>query len=257
MVHQTNQLLELAPKNNSLLYFVFFSTLTSYNIHWYFTPFSDAEKIRSQWTRQFRFVHIIMAIGGAAGAAWFFLSLRNQWSWILIGMLLTFLYTAPKLPFEPFSKLKKIAIGKTIYLASVWTYVTTVLPILVSDNSFNTLDLFFCGGRFFLIYCICILFDYRDREQDKKEGIRSFITYFNEKGIDRLFVISFLLFVLFTSLLIFYKIIIPYIIMLLIPGLIVALLYQQAKKNHSDYLYYIVLDGLMMFSSLLTLFMSI
>lgn len=198
-----------------------------------------------------------MAVGGAAGAAWYFLSLKNQWGFILIGMLLTFLYTAPKLPFTPFTYLKKIAVGKTIYLASVWTYVTTVLPIVVSDNSFNTIGILFCGGRFFLIYCICILFDYRDREQDKKEGIRSFITYFNEKGINRLFVFSFLLFVLFTSNLILYKIMIPYIIVLLVPGLIVAVLYQQAKKNHSDYLYYIVLDGLMMFSSLLTLFMSI
>jgi hypothetical protein len=33
-------------------------------------------------------------------------------------------------------------------------------------------ELLFCCSRFFLIYAICILFDYRDRDQDKQEGIR-------------------------------------------------------------------------------------
>jgi len=31
----------------------------------------------------------------------------------------------------------------------------------------------------------------------------------------------------------------------------VALLYRRAKQDFSDYLYYVVLDGLMMFSGLL------
>jgi hypothetical protein len=42
--------------------------------------------------------------------------------------------------------------------------------------------------------------------------------------------------------------------LLLVPGIIVAAIYPVSKKNFSDYLYYFVLDGLMMFSSLLTLF---
>lgn len=256
MIHQTNQLLHLQYNFTTLLYFVFFSTLCSYNIHWYFTPFSSSEKIRSQWTQKHRYIHIVLAITGAAGSAWFFFSLGDKWIWILPATLLTFLYTAPKLPFAVFSHLKKVAIGKTIFLSAVWMYVTTALPLLVSGKSWNRSDALFCTGRFFLIYAICILFDYRDRDQDKKEGIRSLITYFCEKGINRLFASSCLVFVVSTTLLLLYNISIPVIIALLIPGLLTALLFQEAKKNNSDYLYYFILDGLMMFSSLLTLFMS-
>lgn len=255
MVHQTNQLLQLRYNFTPLLYFVLFSTLCSYNVHWYFTPVSSSEKTRSHWTQKHRYIHLVLAIAGAFVSAWFFFSFGNKWIWIGPAILLTSLYTAPKLPFVVFRYLKKVAIGKTIYLSAVWMYVTTALPLLISDKSWNGADVLFCIGRFFFIYAICILFDYRDREQDKKEGIRSLITYFSEKGINRLFVSSFLVFVISTTLLLLYNISIPVIITLLIPGLLTALLFQEAKRNDSDYLYYFILDGLMMFSSLLTLFM--
>ncbi len=256
MVHQTNQLLQLRYDFTPLLYFVFFSTLCSYNIHWYFTPVSFSEKIRSYWTQKHRYIHLILAITGAAGSAWFFFSFGKEWIWIIPAILLTFLYTAPKLPFTVFSHLKKVAIGKTIYLSAVWMYVTAALPLLISGKSWNGRDVLFCISRFFFIYAICILFDYRDREQDKQEGIRSLITYFSEQGINRLFVSSFLLFVVSTTLLLLYNISIPVIITLLVPGLLTALLFRVAKRNDSDYLFYFILDGLMMFSSLLTQFMS-
>ena len=87
---------------------------------------------------------------------------------------------------KPFHLLRKVAIGKTIYLSFVWMYVTSLLPILL-DGRITVAGILFCCSRFFLIYAICILFDYRDRENDKREGIRSMITYFGEQGVDRLF----------------------------------------------------------------------
>jgi hypothetical protein len=158
MVHQTNQLLQLDYDFTPLLYFVFFSTLCSYNIHWYFTPVSFSEKIRSYWTQKHRYIHLILAIAGAAGSAWFFFSFGKEWIWIIPATLLTFLYTAPKLPFTVFSHLKKVVIGKTIYLSAVWMYVTAALPLLISGKSWTGRDVLFCISRFFFIYAICILF---------------------------------------------------------------------------------------------------
>ena len=257
MVLQTYQLLQPGYTNNALLYFTFFSTVCSYNLHWYFSPVIDSEKIRSQWTRRHRKLQGVLALLGAVGAIWFSFVLIDNLKWFLPAALLTFLYTAPKLPIPATGILKKIAVGKTIFLAFVWTYVTTALPLLVAGTPWTMPAVLFCLCRFFLIYAICILFDCRDREQDRKEGIRSFITFLSEKGIDRLFVTSFLLFVVSTSLLLLYNLQAHTIILLLVPGLLAALLYKHAKKNHSDYLYYFILDGLMMFSSLLTLLFSI
>jgi len=257
MVQQTNQLLNLQYNSSFLLFFVFFSTLCSYNLHWYLTPFATSEKIRSQWTQRHRITHISLICIGLLGSAWFFFTLIDHWIWIAPSAVLTFLYSAPKFPHPIFRHLKKVAIGKTIFLSFVWMYVTTALPVLLSGKAWGGMELLFCASRFFLIYAICILFDYRDREQDKQEGIRSMITYFSSRGVDFLFIISLLVFVLATIALSFYGVTLLVILALLIPGLVTGLLYRTAKINHSDYLYYFVLDGLMMFSSMITVFLPI
>jgi 4-hydroxybenzoate polyprenyltransferase len=149
--------------------------------------------------------------------------------------------------------LRKVAYGKTILLAAVWMYVTTVLPIVISTGKWSPDYSFFTLSRFFLIYAICILFDYRDREDDKAAGIRSMITYFSERGITKLFFLSLALFALFTLWLLMDDYSLRDVILLLIPGFILALLYNHAKLNLSDDLYYFVLDGLMMLSALLML----
>jgi len=136
-------------------------------------------------------------------------------------------------------------------------YVTSLLPVIVAGAPWNGATVLFALSRFFLIYAICILFDYRDREGDKAEGIRSLITLLNEKGIDSIFIISLALFALSTISLISYHYPVFYILLLLIPGIIVGALYQRAKRDFSDYLYYFVLDGLMMFSGLLMLIFRI
>ncbi len=46
------------------------------------------------------------------------------------------------------------------------------------------------------------------------------------------------------------------ILLLLIPGIILAFLYPMARRNFSDYLYYFILDGLMMLSALLSILMA-
>ena len=132
-----------------------------------------------------------------------------------------------------------------------WTYVTAALPILIEENIITTKAILFCISQFFLIYAICILFDFRDREDDRAEGIRSMITYFNEKGIDILFFISVVVFVILVFLLSMVGIEWGHIILLMIPAVILVFLYKYSKRNFSDYLYYFVLDGLMMFSGLL------
>ena len=181
--------------------------------------------------------------------------LTQYWFWIGISVVLTFLYSAPKIPADFAYFLKRIAIGKTIFLALVWTYVTSTLPILLADERWQISHVLFCLGRFFYIYAICIIFDYRDREQDRLEGIKSMITYFNETAINVLFYACMIIYFLLTAALVFYGFSVTLIIILLLPAVIVAGLFSYLKKNFSDYLYYFFLDGMMAFSALLTAFL--
>lgn len=253
MVVQTYQLLIHSRPSFNLMAFVFFSTICSYSFHWYLTPHSVAPSERIIWANRHKHWHFLLYLIGLTGSVYFFSFIRQYWLALAFGAFVTFLYSAPKLPHPVFRKLKDIAIGKTIFLAFVWMYVTTILPMVVADAPWEPDFIWFVLGRFFFIYAICILFDYRDREDDKIDGIKSLITYFGEKGIDRVFALSLVLFALTTIALYSFHSSLFLIGILLLPGAMVAILYPYAKRNFSDYLYYLVLDGLMMFSGLVML----
>lgn len=253
MIWQTSRLLLATAPSGRLLGFVFFSTICSYNFHWWLTPKSASASHRVNWTNRHKLLHFILYLVGAVGSGVYFLYLWRYIPALLFGVLLTFLYSAPKLPQKMFRQLQHIAVGKTIFLAAVWTYVTAVLPVVISDSPWHPSFFWWVASRFFLIYAICIIFDYRDRDDDKAHGIRSLITLFDERGIDRLFTLTISLFFLTSIALSVFHFPAFYILLLLVPGLLTAALYRTAKRNFSDDLYYIVLDGLMMFSGLLML----
>jgi 4-hydroxybenzoate polyprenyltransferase len=257
MVYQVSYLFLNDTVPGVFFLFVFFATVCSYNFHWWLTTHSATGSERLKWAKKNKFLHLILYIIGLAGSAIFFFILRQYWFWIGIGAFVTFLYSAPKIPQKIFIGLRRVAIGKTIFLAFVWMYITTVLPFVIFGQHWQAGFTWFACSRFFLIYAICILFDYRDRQDDKSDGIRSMITFFNERGINNLFAFSLILFAGFTAMLYESGVNLFEIIVLLIPGVIAAALYNYAKKHFSDYLYYFVLDGLMMLSAVLMLLQRI
>ena len=257
MVTQTNHFFSLQYSIGTFYLFVFCATLCSYNFHWYLTPFVASASPRIAWNDTHRrlllSIYIVMLIASAILT----LQLIEHWLPLSIGVLATFLYSAPKIPHKYFSLLSKIAVGKTLFLTFVWMYVTTALPILIANTPWTTAHTLFCISRFSLIYAICILFDYRDREADRAQGIKSMITWMSEKNILLIFLTALALFVISTIALYQQSFSIFTIALLLIPGGIVLGLYNYARKHFNDYLYYFILDGLMMFSSLLTLLFRI
>ncbi|HTL10427.1 MAG TPA: hypothetical protein VL307_19265 [Chitinophagaceae bacterium] len=257
MVYQLQLLFPVLKISTAFYSFVFFSTICSYNFHWWLTTDAETGTERLRWATRYKQLHLVLYFIGLAGAGIGFLLLRQHWAWIALGAFVTFLYSAPKIPMKFFIGLRRIAVGKTIFLAFVWMYVTTMLPLLIVADKWQLSFTWLACSRFFLIYAICILFDYRDREDDKASGIRSMITHFNEAGINLLFAISIGLFVIFTVALYFTGTTLVETILLLVPGVITASLYGYAKRHFSDYLYYVVLDGLMMLSSLLLMILYI
>ncbi|WPQ65709.1 UbiA family prenyltransferase [Chitinophaga sancti] len=247
LIWQTNTLLNLHPVNIDYYKFAFFSTICSYNFHWYLTPAEYSSSPRLQWGVRHKNLQLVFAIIGGIGAAICFWDLKAYWLELSGAAFLTFLYSAPKIPIPPFTWLRKIAIGKTIFLTSVWVYVTNVLPIFLSGAHFTTQAVLYIVHRFFIIYALCILFDYRDVESDKREGIRSLITWLSKPALMRLYFFSLLISALF-AFLVCRDIITFY---LLTPIVITALLTKYTLNTRSDYYYYFVLDGLVMLSAVL------
>lgn len=257
MINQTYYLLLHVPPDKNFLAFAFSATMCSYSFHWYLTSQSEVDSPRITWLKKHRIFHLIFFFIGLGGCIIFFFRLLPHWYWLGVSALITFLYSAPKIPHPLFRALRKVAIGKTIFLTLVWTYVTAILPVIIAGENFTIPAILFIVSRFFFIYAICIMFDFRDRADDRAIGIRSMVTWFSEKGVDRLFFLSLLVYAICTVLLFNYGFSVLNIVLLLIPGVITAAIYNYAKRNFSDYLYYFILDGLMMFSALLILIFRI
>ena len=248
MVYQTALLLNLQFPL-ALYAFVFSGSVCSYNFHWYLTPpHLPASTTKLKWNLANRTLHFFLSIAGLIGAGITSLLLIEYWIWLVLTGFFTFLYSAPMINHPWTLWLRRIAIGKTIFLAFAWTHVTTLLPLLIHSSNLETQAVLFVINRFFFIYAICIVFDRRDVEHDRKEGIKSLITYLHPKGVDKLFWSS-LLIVLFTSVLLYQWFTLIELIILFVPALIMGSLYEHSKQNNSDYLYYFSLDGLMALSA--------
>lgn len=248
MVYQTALLFKAHP-SFTFYVFVFAGTLCSYNFHWYFTHVTDPSQLtlKTGWHIKYRSLHLAIAVAALIISGFAAFLLLQHWLWLALSALFTFLYSAPKVPLWPFNKLKRIAYGKTVFLALAWMHVTTMLPLLVQDINWDTPQILFALNRFYLIYAICILFDLRDRMHDRLEGIKSMITQMSLQQVSVIYygiLVAWLVTTLWLSLYFLTGIIIA----LLVPGFILAFGYTWFKKAQNDYIYYFMLDGLMVIS---------
>jgi hypothetical protein len=248
MAWQTFELFNI-PIHPDLLGFIFSGTLCSYNFHWYLTPpQAEKENRKRMWNQMNRKLHMGLSVSGLVAAIYFAFGLREYNTFLFLTALLTFLYSAPKIPFKLFQLLKTVSIGKTFYLALAWTHVTIILPFITGNSSLDASAWLFILNRFIFIYSICILFDYRDRREDIEQNIRSMVTIMTEKNINLVFYSCIFLFYASLGLMIpFFS---PVILVALgLPALPISLLYSYFKTHTSDFNYYFILDGIMILSA--------
>ena len=251
MACQTSWIFSEGLVSHDLLFFIGFATLCSYSFHYYLSDHSFLPSPRVKWTLANRSWVGFLFITGILGASWFGWALREHWIWLIPAVVATFLYSAPKIPHKHFRALRKVAIGKTIFLAFIWMYVTAVLPIVEYGGEWTNTMRIYCVNQFFFLYAICILFDIRDREDDKADGVRSLITYLNSDNIKRLYYFSLGIAMASLGVMMIKGIPTASIVILLIPVLILFFIYDKAVQDLSDSFYYFFLDGLMALSALL------
>ncbi|HSF46042.1 MAG TPA: hypothetical protein VLA58_08520 [Chitinophagaceae bacterium] len=232
------------------LWFVFFSTLLSYSFHSIINTVYNDVSPRHQWNLKNRkWLLLILFISGIA-TLWIFR--QNYLDNILpfvAGGILTFAYSAPNLPGKFFELLRRIAFGKTFFLAFMWAYATTMLPVLAYDPNANPISAFL-GSRFYLVYAICILFDLRDRKEDREKGIRALPTMVGDPAVKAFYFASLLIAAFFSFMETWPALTVTSII-LLIPVVIGVFLFRLTKFRDSEMMYYVYLDGLMMLSAIL------
>lgn len=234
--------------------FVASSTLLSYCFHWYLLNDNLSISSRISWTGKHKKHLAILAILGAIGAAFFFYYLQPYWKQLAIPAFITMIYTAPKLP--ALNKLKSLAVGKTFLLAFTWAYVTIILPLWIYASTWEKEYTMFFISRFSLIYLICLLFDFRDRKDDMEQGLTTLPSRISIKGLRIVFYSILALFFISTLILLNTGFELSEVLIMLIPGIILLMIFPFATRNFDDYLYYFILDGLMMLSALMSIVMA-
>lgn len=174
---------------------VFSSTLLVYNVHYLLKKSTPELSDRYGWSQQHKVWHyLLLAIGlvGCAAAA-FYLS-KSLLIACMILAVLSFSYSIPLLPFKDKKRLKDFGWIKILVLTTVWTIVTTVLPILFHEQALSGYP-YDIAMRFVFMFTLCVAFDIRDMQTDMEAGIATLPNLIGIKGCYKVMSTSMILFI--------------------------------------------------------------
>ncbi len=203
------------------------------------------------WSLRNKGVHKILLVAGCALIliSLFSFQLHHFIILIVLGGI-AFLYSFPVLPFAKGKRIKDYGLLKIITLALLWTLVTVWFP--VSNMPVNTsIFLLVFGKRFIFMFVLCLLFDMRDIEIDKRENIKTLAVILGKKksyltayaGLFLFLVMSLFQYVYWGDARVF--------IAMIISAALTFLTIEFTKKTNSDLVFLAGIDGMMLLQALL------
>jgi 4-hydroxybenzoate polyprenyltransferase len=256
LVFQTEQLLGYEI-NLSLILFVFFSTLCSYNFHWLIGSISENSRL-SMAVLSKKKSNVFFGLFGFAGLAIFFTNSGVSYLDAFVAGLFTLLYSIPLLPVKQLAFTKKAGFLKTVLLAFTWTYVTAYIPSHHYEGESLSISAYYLFARRFLfMLMLCILFDNRDKATDKIKGLHSLATDLSASTMKWLIYILFAMLFILPFLMEQYGITARQSVALQLTAMATLVTYFFSLKKQGYFFYYFLVDGLMLLSALLTTIASI
>ena len=182
--------------DSSVLYFVFFATITGYNFVKFFGVAKFHHRRLASWLKVIQVFSLISFIA----MCYYAYDLKSDSLWILfVSGLITFLYAIPLLPMTYFRdsqmNLRQISGLKIYVIALVWTITTVFLPLVESGISLGSDALIIGIQRFVFVIVLMLPFEIRDLNYDnlKLGTIPQKIGLRNTKAIGVLLLIVFFL----------------------------------------------------------------
>jgi len=232
-----------------LYFFIFFSTLCSYNFYWLLSGYSFAGATMNTFIKK-HYSNLIVFLLAAAGMSFTLLKIPKLLPVVSAGIVLTLLYAVPLLPFKIFHLARKAGLLKTILLAFTWAFVTVYIPYKEAPiGNFNTLVLLF-NARFLFMLMLCIIFDARDTKVDKIRGLQTLTTILKPSTVQYIMLTVFILFIINGIVLRLYYHEMIQIGALAVNAILGLTIYYFSLKKQGYFFYYFLVDGLMLFSSI-------
>lgn len=234
-------------------WFVFFSTLASYNFYWLVSKYAFRRNSLTAAFLTAELSYLLLFIVAGFGSLLYALQLPHLWGWISIGALLTLLYSLPLWPFHFVQKTPKPGFLKTVLLAFTWAYVITVLPLgLSSGVDWVEFSLLFTT-RFFFMLMLCSIFDMRDAAIDQLHALKTLATSVSPKALQRIMAVTFSLYILAGIAMRWYFSNSAQMAAFTITAAILWWVYRLSLRKQGYLFYYFGVDGLMLFSSIATI----
>ncbi len=235
---------------NPLHLLLFGATILVYNTPNFYRLNSQSKKYKFLFHNDYIYFRIIFVSIGVLFIiiSMFFLPIQIAFLSMLLAFF-AFAYFLPFLPFNTKKRLRDYGWLKILILSFVWTFATTVLPIIyLHAQIINYIfDIF---GRFLLIFVLCILYDIRDITIDSKTNIKTLPTLI---GLKKSYVLIYFLLIAFliASILQYFRFhIIERLFSAFFTIIIIRLVILFLKKYPSEIAYLLLADGVMLIYSL-------
>jgi 1,4-dihydroxy-2-naphthoate octaprenyltransferase len=243
----------IPPLFTSLHVLVFGATLVVYNAHHLVKKGPSNGSIIQEWIKRYKVWQFIFFGCGVAMciASLFFVSWKIILGCVVLACL-SFMYSLPLLPFKNKRHLRDFGWVKILVLDSVWTIVTTILPILYWDKNITDFPLEI-AIRFSFLFTICMAFDIRDMQDDLELKIYTLPNLIGLKNSYRLQDATIVIFAVL-SIVQYFRFPVPErLVGELITAVLIKIVMVYIKKYPSDRAYLGIVDGLMLMYALLVL----
>lgn len=238
----------------TLIAFVFFATLLSYNLHFSFAAGKSSSSEQLLWFRQAKSATLILNILTLIATLWFWWKIRSINTHIILAIIFNAAYTAPLLLKNPIKLPSILTFIKSYFIGFVWSYATVVLPLAFFNVQPNVNEVFLFISRLLLVALATMIFDYRDRLRDFEMEVHTPANIMNERQFQVFFIINVIVYS-FSVIFLAIRFETYLHLLQLIPGVVAIYLLRISKTQHSDYFYLGWVDGLLILSSLLSLFL--
>ncbi|MCC6634342.1 MAG: hypothetical protein IT251_02420 [Chitinophagaceae bacterium] len=183
-----------------------------------------------------------------------------QYGQIFLFPLVALTYTFNLLPFPEIKKLRRIGWLKPFIVGFVWSGFVSVYPIIfyqIQTNIGNEIFAMPSGllwlKNFMFISTLCVMFDLKDFEIDKKDGLKTFAVQFGVSNTIKYIIIPLVIICIAAFIIFVEQNHFPYqrILLNIIPYLFLILISFALLKKKRKIIYYLfVIDGLMILKAI-------
>lgn len=270
LTYETFYLLQLPHTLNWYLLLIFLCTLFVYNLHYFIKGWNKSDTRLNWCKKNSRYVVIsifVCAFLILGGVFWHYKAIfvhqggfnyRNLF-WFTIIPFVALAYSHPLNPWSHKS-IREIGLLKSVSLSFVWSFTTVALPVIMWNDAppaINKQVLFLFLHHFIFIMALCVLFNIKDYEEDKKDGVKTVAVMAGPQATLRIgkWIFSLLIAVAGYFLLYYFHLLHPAgYAAILIPLLMVFLLFQYFKPGIDSALFVFLHDGMMIVQALLLIF---